>query len=266
MTKIAITGVCGRMGKSIASVAVGRSDMELVGATEVSGHISIGCEVREFIADVESNITISEDISDAAAEADVIIDFTSSEATLCHAEYSVQNSKHMVIGTTGFSPEQREKLLFLLRRIPCVFAPNMSIGINILLEVSRQVAACLGGGYDAEIVEAHHRAKADSPSGTAIALAESVADGLGTKLSDVARYERYGRIGARSKGEIGIQTIRGGDVVGDHTVMFLGDGERVELSHRATTRENFSLGALRAAKWIIGKPSQIYTMRDVLGL
>ncbi len=265
MIKIAITGVCGRMGKSIASVAAGRTDMEIVGATEATGHRSIGCEMREFVADMDSGLKISEEISDAAADADVIIDFTSPEATLAHAEHSVRNSIPMVIGTTGFSPEQREKLLFLLPSIPCVFAPNMSVGINMLIEVSRQVAACLGDTYDAEIVEAHHRKKTDSPSGTSLALAEAVADGLGTELSDAARYERYGRIGARPKGEIGIQTIRGGDVVGDHTVMFLGDGERIELSHRATARENFSLGALRAAEWIVGKSPRIYTMRDVLG-
>ena len=253
------------MGMSVASLAVADADIELVGATEVPGHVSIGSDLGDFVEGAEPGVSVSDSIEAAAGSADVIIDFTVPEATLAHAEYSVQNEKSMVIGTTGFAREQRERLLGLLERVPSVFAPNMSIGVNVLFEISRQVASHLGDGYDAEIFETHHRAKADSPSGTAIALAEAVAAGLGSKLGDVARYERYGRIGARERGEIGIQTLRGGDVVGDHTVMFLGDGERVELTHKATSRDNFSSGALRAAKWIPGRPPGVYTMRDVLG-
>jgi 4-hydroxy-tetrahydrodipicolinate reductase len=253
------------MGMSVASLAGADGDIEIVGATEAPGHVSVGFGLEDLIAGVESGVSVSDDIEEAARDADVIIDFTVPEATLAHAEYSVRNEKSMVIGTTGFAPEQREDLLGLLERIPCVFAPNMSVGINILLEISRQVASHLGASYDAEVFETHHRGKADSPSGTAIALAEAVASGLGSELVDVARYERHGRTGAREKGEIGIQTLRGGDVVGDHTVMFLGDGERVELTHKATARENFSAGALRAAKWIPGKPPGVYAMRDVLG-
>ena len=253
------------MGKSVASLAGTDADIELVGATEATGHFSVGRDLGDFVAGAEVGVSVSDGISEAARDADVIIDFTVPEATLAHAEYSVRNGKSMVIGTTGFTPEQRGDLLGLLRRIPCVLSPNMSVGINVLFEISRQVASHLGEDYDAEIFETHHRAKADSPSGTAIALGESVAAGLDSELKDVARYERHGRIGARAKGEIGIQTLRGGDVVGDHTVMFLGDGERVELVHRATSRENFSAGAIRAAKWVPGKPPGIYAMRDVLG-
>ena len=264
--KVAVTGVCGRMGKSIVSLLSGDGEIELAGATETSGHASIGSDVRDFVPNTKSGVVISESIETAASSADVIIDFTTPEATMSHAEYAVRNSKAMVIGTTGFTSSQRETLLTLLSEIPCVFSPNMSIGINILLEVSRQVASYLGDVYDAEIFETHHRAKADSPSGTALAFAEAVAAGLGSELKDVARYERHGRIGERKKGEIGVQTLRGGDVVGDHTVMFLGDGERIELSHKATSRENFSSGALRAAKWIPGQYPGVYTMRDVLGL
>ena len=253
------------MGMSVASLAVADANIELVGATEVPGHPSIGCDLGDFVAGAVPGVSVSGSIEVAAGAADVIIDFTVPEATLAHAEHSVLNEKSMVIGTTGFAPEQREKLLRLLERIPSVFAPNMSVGVNVLFEISRQVASHLGDGYDAEIFETHHRGKADSPSGTAIALGEAVAAGLGSELADVARYERHGRIGAREKGEIGIQTLRGGDVVGDHTVMFLGDGERVELTHKATSRDNFSAGALRAAKWIPGKPPGVYTMRDVLG-
>lgn len=263
--KVAVVGVCGRMGMSVASLAGADGDIELVGATEAVGHVSVGRGLGDFVAGAGPGVSVSGGIEEAARDADVIIDFTVPEATLAHAEYSLRNGKSMVIGTTGFEPEQREELLRLLRRIPCVLSPNMSVGINVLFEISRQVASRLGEGYDAEILEAHHRGKADSPSGTAIALAEAVAAGLGSKLEDVAKYERHGRIGARGKGEIGLQTLRGGDVVGDHTVMFLGDGERVELSHRATSRENFSAGAIRAAKWIPGKPPGVYAMRDVLG-
>ena len=253
------------MGMSVASLAAGDGDIELVGATEAAGHVSVGRDLGDFVAGAGPGVSVSDSIGEAAREADVIIDFTVPEATLAHAEYSVRNGKSMVVGTTGFTPEQREELLGLLQRIPCVFAPNMSVGVTVLFEISRQVASYFGESYDAEIFETHHRGKADSPSGTAIALAEAVAAGLGSELEDVARYERYGRIGARGKGEIGVQTLRGGDVVGDHTVMFLGDGERMELTHRATSRENFSAGAIRAAKWIPGKPPGVYSMRDVLG-
>ena len=263
--KVAVVGVCGRMGMSVASLAGADEDIELVGATEVPGHVSIGRDLGDLIEGAGPGVSVSDSIEVAARAADVIIDFTVPEATLAHAEYSVRNEKSMVIGTTGFTSEQREKLLRLLERIPCVFSPNMSVGVNVLFEISRQVASHLGESYDAEIFETHHRAKADSPSGTAIALAEAVAAGLGSELKDVARYERHGRIGARKRGEIGVQTLRGGDVVGDHTVMFLGDGERVELTHKATSRDNFSSGALRAAKWIPGKSPGVYAMRDVLG-
>ena len=253
------------MGMSVASLAVADAGVELVGATEVPGHPSIDCDLGDIVGGAGPGVSVSDSVEAAAKSADVIIDFTVPEATLAHAEYSVGNGKQMVIGTTGFTSEQREELMRLLERIPSVFAPNMSVGVNVLFEISRQVASHLGEGYDAEIFETHHRGKADSPSGTAIALGEAVAAGLGSELADVARYERHGRIGAREKGEIGIQTIRGGDVVGDHTVMFLGDGERVELTHKATSRDNFSAGALRAAKWIPGRPPGVYTMRDVLG-
>ena len=263
--KVAVVGVCGRMGMSVASLAGADEDIELVGATEVPGHVSIGRDLGDLIEGAGPGVSVSDSIEVAARAADVIIDFTVPEATLAHAEYSVRNEKSMVIGTTGFTSEQRGKLLRLLERIPCVFSPNMSVGVNVLFEISRQVASHLGESYDAEIFETHHRAKADSPSGTAIALAKAVAAGLGSELKDVARYERHGRIGARKRGEIGVQTLRGGDVVGDHTVMFLGDGERVELTHKATSRDNFSSGALRAAKWIPGKSPGVYAMRDVLG-
>ena len=253
------------MGMSIASLLVNDAQTEIVGVTETPGHASVGCDLADLIEGANPEVYVSDTIEAAARYADVIIDFTVPEATLCHAEYSVRNEKSMVIGTTGFTPEQREQLIGLLERIPCVFSANMSVGVNVLFEISKQAASRLGSSYDAEIFEIHHRGKADSPSGTAIALAEAVASGLGSELKDVARYERHGRIGPRGEGEIGVQTLRGGDVFGDHTVMFLADGERVELTHRATSRETFSAGAVCAAKYLSGKPPGIYTMSDVLG-
>ena len=238
----------------------------MVGATEVPGHERVGTDASALGGWAAPGVVVRDDMAEAAADADVIVDFTAPAATLAHAEYAAGSGKSMVTGTTGFTDGQRETLLAALGKIPCVFAPNMSVGINLLLELARGTAFSLGDGYDAEIVETHHGRKVDAPSGTALALAESVASGRGRDLSDVARYERHGNTGPRKKGEIGVQTLRGGDVVGDHTVMFLGDGERIELTHRATSRENFSSGALRAVKWIAGKPPGIYSMRDVLGL
>lgn len=265
MMKIAIAGVCGRMGRSVASLARNDRETEIVAATEMPGHEAVGRDVGEVLGWEKTGILVSDEVAGAVEATDVVIDFTSPEATLRNAEISAMNAKAMVIGTTGFSDEQRGSLLKILGRVPCVFSPNMSVGINVLFELSRRAAVCLGDGYDAEIFEAHHRRKEDAPSGTALALADSIALGRDVKLENVARYERHGKTGPRKKGEIGVQTLRGGDVVGDHTVMFLGDGERVELTHRATSRENFSSGALRAAKWLRGKPAGIYTMADVLG-
>lgn len=266
MIRVAVAGVCGRMGSGIASLLGRDAETSVVGATEVPGHRCVGREASELGEWAEPGVVVRDDMAQAAAEADVIVDFTAPAATLAHAEYAAESGKSMVIGTTGFSDAQREALFGTLGGVACVFSPNMSVGINVLLELARSAALRLGDGYDAEIVETHHRLKVDAPSGTALALAESVASARGRRLSDVARYERRGNVGPRKEGEIGVQTVRGGDAAGDHAVMFLGDGERVELTHRAASRENFSSGALRAVKWVAGKPPGIYSMRDVLGL
>ena len=201
-------------------------------------------------------------INDAASEADVIVDFTAPESTLLNAEHAAKNNKSIVIGTTGFSAGQKTALNKFLELVPSVISPNMSIGVNLLFELSKNVSKIVGDDFDVEIIEAHHRNKVDSPSGTALGLAESVADGLGVNLDDNAVYERHGNIGKRNDKEIGIQTIRGGDVVGDHTVMFLGDGERIELTHKALSRDNFSRGVLRAVKWLPGqKTGHLYHER-----
>jgi 4-hydroxy-tetrahydrodipicolinate reductase len=172
----------------------------------------------------------------------------------------------MVIGTTGFRSDEKIRLEELAGKFPCVVSPNMSIGVNVMFEITKKLAELLGNEFDVEIIEAHHRQKKDSPSGTAIRLGEIVAEATGRDFSDVARFERHGHVGERGLNEIGIQAIRGGDIIGEHCVLFCGNGERVELTHRATNRDNFARGAIRALRWIIGKPPGIYTMRDVLGI
>ena len=266
MIKVCIIGAGGRMGKSIFSVLNNDNDVEIVGGTELEGHGLIGSDLGTANGVGENGVLITQDINEAASDADVIVDFSAPVSTLKNAEYASGNNKAIVIGTTGFSAEERASLDKMIETVPSVIAPNMSIGVNLLFELSKNVSKIVGSDFDVEIVEAHHRNKVDSPSGTALGLAESVAEGLGVDLNDKAVYERHGNIGKRKEQEIGIQTIRGGDVVGDHTVMFLGDGERIELTHKALNRDNFSKGVLRAVKWIPGKEPGIYTMKDVLGL
>lgn len=266
MIKVTIVGVGGKMGRSIFSSLNIDEDVSVSGGTEAEGHELVGRDLGEAIGSGSSGVIISDNIVDAASGADIIVDFTTPESTLQNAKYASENGKSIVIGTTGFSAEQKNTLNDLLQKVPAVISPNMSIGVNLLFELSKNVSKILGGEFDVEIVEAHHRNKVDSPSGTALGLAESVAEGLDVNLDDNAVYERYGNTGKRKNNEIGIQTIRGGDVVGDHTVMFLGDGERIELTHRALSRSNFSKGVLRAVKWLPGKAPGIYSMKDVLGI
>jgi len=266
MIKVAIIGVGGKMGRSILATLNNDEEITVAGGTELPGHELVGKDLGEAMGTESLGINISDNIEDAAGEADIIVDFTAPESTLLNAEYASNNSKSIVIGTTGFSTGQKNTLNSFLKSIPSVISPNMSIGVNLLFELSKNVSKIVGKEFDVEIVEAHHRNKVDSPSGTALGLAESVAEGLGVNLDDNAVYERHGNIGKRKNNEIGIQTIRGGDVVGDHTVMFLGEGERIELTHKALSRDNFSKGVLRAVKWLPGKTPGIYAMKDVLGL
>ncbi|HEB76676.1 MAG TPA: 4-hydroxy-tetrahydrodipicolinate reductase, partial [Nitrospirae bacterium] len=187
-------------------------------------------------------------------------------STIQNLRAASEKGKAMVIGTTGFSKEDLQEISALVRSIPCVMAPNMSVGVNLLFKVLRDVATVLGDDYDIEIIEAHHRMKKDAPSGTAIRLAEVVAGALGRNLDEVAIYARKGLIGERGRKEIGIQTVRGGDIVGEHTVMFAGTGERIEIVHRASSRDTFAAGAVRAALWVYGRSAGLYDMLDVLGL
>ena len=197
---------------------------------------------------------------------DVVISFTTVEASLEHLRLASSKGKAMVIGTTGFTKDDIKQVAELTKKIPCVMASNMSMGVNLLLKVLQDIARALGDGYDVEIVEAHHRMKKDAPSGTALKMAQVIAEALNRDLDDVAVYARKGIIGERKPKEIGIQTVRAGDIVGEHTVIFGGLGERIEVAHKVSSRDTFARGALRAASWVYGKAPGIYDMQDVLGL
>ncbi len=266
MVKVAIAGVAGRMGGRILLLIREEDGIEIVGTMEKEGHTAIGKDAGMVVVGMEIGIRVSDRIEEAASESDAIIDFTTPGATLAHAEYASKKGKAMVIGTTGFSQQEQKRLEELAKGFPCVISPNMSIGVNVMFDVAKRLAELLGDEFDIEIIEAHHRHKADSPSGTALRLGEVVAEALGRDFKEVGRFERYGRIGERKKEEIGIQTIRGGDIVGEHTVIFCGLGERIELTHRATNRDNFARGSIHALKWVVGKPPGIYAMKDVLGI
>ncbi|RMD58268.1 MAG: 4-hydroxy-tetrahydrodipicolinate reductase, partial [Nitrospirae bacterium] len=214
----------------------------------------------------ETGVPISDNIEDITDDVDVIIDFTTPVATMNFLKRAHEVGVPIVIGTTGLGSKERDEILKATETIPCVLAPNMSVGINLLLNILQKVAETVGDDYDIEIVEAHHRLKKDAPSGTALKMAEVIADTLGRDLNKVGVYARKGNIGERSKTEIGIQTIRAGDIVGEHTVIFASYGERIEFTHRASNRDTFARGAIRAAEWVYGKSPGLYDMMDVLGL
>lgn len=266
MVKVAVAGVAGKMGSRIAAQALGHREVELVGAFERPGHARTGEDIGVFLGTGKSGIVISDGIEGAIAGADVVIDFTSVESSLAHLGKCAEAGTAMVIGTTGFSVDQKQRVESLAGSIPCVMAPNMSVGVNLLFSILGDIARVLGEDYDVEIIEAHHRLKKDAPSGTALRLGAIIADALDRDLSEVAVYERRGMIGERTSKEIGIQTIRAGDIVGEHTVMFGTVGERVEITHRASSRDTFAKGALRAAAWVRGRKPGLYDMIDVLGL
>ena len=211
-------------------------------------------------------VSLAHDLTAAVSFFDVVVDFSTPEATLSAIEICRQQRKGVVIGTTGFTPEQRQQIEAAAKEIPICQSANFSVGVNVVLKLLQQAAQVLGDEYDVEIIEAHHRAKVDSPSGTALRMGEVVARALGRDLRANAVYGREGNTGARDRKAIGFATVRGGDVIGDHTVLFLGEGERVEISHKASNRSNFALGALRAAQWLQDKPPGLYDMQDVLGL
>ncbi|MEM4407436.1 MAG: 4-hydroxy-tetrahydrodipicolinate reductase [Candidatus Caldarchaeum sp.] len=266
MISVAVTGAAGRMGSRILRLLSEDKEFQIVGATEREDHPRVGWDAGQAAGIGNIGVRLSTVIEDAAASADGIIDFTTPEASLDVAQYAAETGKAVVIGTTGFSPEQVVLLRSLAEHFPCVYSPNMSVGVNVMFKVAGFLAKLLGEGYDIEVMEIHHRHKVDAPSGTALGLAEAVCSALSWDTTGVLRFERHGKVGERRSDEIGVQALRGGDVVGEHTVYFLGSGERIELTHRATSRDNFAAGALRALKWVVGKPPGLYSMKDVLGI
>jgi len=266
MVKVIVAGAAGRMGKRIIHFLRHTQGMVLVGAFEHPEHPSIHKDAGEEAGAGNMGVTIEASLEPFSGRGDVLIDFTSPEATLKNLAGAVSSGLAVVIGTTGLKGEQLEEVRSVAGTIRCVMAPNMSVGVNVMFKVAGEMAKLLGNDFDMEILETHHRLKKDAPSGTAMYLAHVLAEGVGRDLEKVGIYERRGQIGARTDEEIGIQTWRGGDIAGEHTVMFAGMGERLELIHRAHNRDNFAKGAVRAARWVVEQPAGLYDMQDVLGL
>lgn len=266
MVRAAVAGIAGRMGTRIAQLIRESEGIDLVAGFEHPDHPALGRDLAEVLGGPVTGLKVASGIEAVIQDADVVIDFTTPTASLHHLETAASGGKPMVVGTTGFSEEQVRHIRRLTSKIPCVLAPNMSMGVNVLFKVVADVARLLGSGFDVEIIEAHHRFKKDAPSGTAMKLAQVVADALGRDLGSAGVYARHGIIGERTEAEIGLQTIRAGDIVGEHTVIFGGLGERIELTHRAHSRDNFARGAIRAALWVVGRPPGLYDMQHVLGI
>lgn len=266
MVRIAVAGVAGRMGGHIARAIAGREGASLAGGFEAPGHAALGRALSEVVGLMQAPGQVSGDAAQVIAQSDVLVDFTAPAASLEHLGLCVAAGKAAVIGTTGLNPEQRAALTAMAQKVPVVFAPNMSVGMNLMFKLVGMMTKVLGPEYALELVEAHHDQKKDSPSGTAVRLLEEMATARGWDLDQVAKHGRQGMVGARPKQEIGVSVIRGGDIVGDHTVYFITQGERLELTHRAHNRDTFAQGAVRAALWVAGKAPGLYDMQDVLGL
>ena len=266
MIRAIVTGAGGRMGGRIITLIAESDGIEVAGAVERKGHPLVGKDVGEGLGFGRTGILIEDDLAGCIGKGDVVIDFTSHEVSAAHLEIAAEKGRAIVIGSTGFTPEELKRAGELAGRVRCVLTPNMSVGVNCLFKVLADVAGILGDDYDVEIVEAHHHMKKDAPSGTALRMAQIIAENLGRDLDKVGVYSRKGMIGERTKQEIGIQTLRAGDIVGEHTVIFGGMGERLEFIHRAHNRDNFARGAIRAAHWVVGRGNGIYDMQDVLGL
>jgi 4-hydroxy-tetrahydrodipicolinate reductase len=262
--KLAIAGSGGRMGRMLIEAALSYPDLSIVCALERADAPQIGQDCAQFLGRT-SAVLITSDLS-SIAQADVLIDFTRPEGTLRHVQACVQYRVRAVIGTTGLDQTGRRQIEQAARSVPVVFSPNMSVGVNVVFRLAEVAARMLSGEFDVEIIETHHRHKVDAPSGTALRLGELVASAQGRSLQQVAVHARHGVTGPRPEGSIGFSVIRGGDMVGDHTVMFAGAGERIEITHRASSRLTYALGALRAARFLAEREPGLYDMRDVLGL
>jgi 4-hydroxy-tetrahydrodipicolinate reductase len=266
MIKVIVAGAAGRMGCRLVSLVRDSTALTLAGALEGTGHHALGEDAGETAGAGRAGIPITDDLAALMERGEVVIDFSAPEATLEHLRIAAQHRRAMVIGTTGFSASELDELKSLGRQVPCVLSPNMSVGVNLIYKVIGEMAKTLGDEYDIEVIEAHHRLKKDAPSGTALKMADVLARAMSRDLNQVGVYARKGLIGERSRGEIGIQTIRAGDIVGDHTVLFGGMGERIEITHRASSRDTFARGALRAARWVVRQHPGVYDMMDVLSL
>ncbi|MBU3058324.1 4-hydroxy-tetrahydrodipicolinate reductase [Pseudomonas indica] len=266
MRRIAVMGAAGRMGKTLVEAVQQAPDAGLTAAIDRPSSTLIGADAGELAGIGRIGVLLSDELSKVVDEFDVLIDFTHPSVTLKNLAVCRQAGKAMVIGTTGFAAEEKQQLVDASREIPIVFAANFSVGVNLCLKLLDTAARVLGDEVDIEIIEAHHRHKVDAPSGTALRMGEVVANALGRDLEKVAVYGREGQTGARTRETIGFATVRAGDVVGDHTVLFAAEGERVEITHKASSRMTFAKGAVRAALWLEGREPALYDMQDVLGL
>ena len=265
-TKIGVVGCGGRMGRMLVAEIAATEGCTVAGGSEAPGSGYVNQDIGELAGIGRIGIPIGETVEKLIRDSDVVLEFTSPAATAEHAELAAELGTPMVIGTTGLSPAEGERVRQAGRRVPIVWAPNMSLGVNVLLSIAEEVAQRLGPEWDVEIIEMHHRGKVDAPSGTALALGRAVAAGRGVALEQVEQRGRDGITGPRRTGDIGFAALRGGDAVGDHHVIFAGAGERLELVHRATTRAIYAKGAVRAARWVVGRAPGVYGLKEVLDL
>lgn len=263
--RIAVAGASGRMGRMLIEAVANADDMTLSGALDVPGSPALGQDAAAFLGK-PCGVPITDDLAAGLSGADVLIDFTRPEGTLAHLAVCRRHGVKAVIGTTGFSPEQKAQIAAHAEVLAIVLAPNMSVGINVVLKLLDMAARAMSQGFDIEVIEAHHRHKVDAPSGTALQMGEVVAHALGRRLEDCAVYAREGVTGERDPSSIGFATIRGGDIVGDHTVLFAGTGERIEITHKSSSRSTYAQGSLRAARFLADKPSGLFDMNAVLDL
>lgn len=265
MTRVAITGAAGRMGRTLIQALQQADGLTLTAALERAGSTLIGADAGELAGVGAAGVRLGDDLAAVADEFDTLIDFSVPAATLANLEVCRRHGRAMVIGTTGIDPDGVARIREAAAEIPILFAPNMSVGVNLAFRLAELAAEVLGDEVDVEIVEAHHRHKIDAPSGTALRLGEGIARALGRDLAQVAEYGRQGTTGPRRRETIGFATVRAGDIVGDHTVIFAGNGERLEITHRAESRMNFAQGALRAVRFLQGRRHGLFDMQDVLG-
>ncbi|MFO6418746.1 4-hydroxy-tetrahydrodipicolinate reductase [Hylemonella sp. W303a] len=263
--RVAVAGASGRMGRMLIEAVQASASHQLAGALDQPHSPALGQEATAFLGQA-SGVAITSDLRAGLKDAGTLIDFTRPEGTMAHLAVCRELGVALVIGTTGFSDAQKTEISAAAREIPIVLAPNMSVGVNVTLKLLAMAAQALSTGYDIEIIEAHHRHKVDAPSGTALKMGEVIAEALGRDLKDCAVYERYGHTGERDPSTIGFSTIRGGDIVGDHTVLFAGTGERIEITHKSASRATYAQGSLRAVGFLADKPHGLYDMFDVLGL